>query len=478
MPDDKKTLGADYGATPRNGFSELILRLGTRGIVLVLFLIAAIAILVFWLFAAKKQSSAAEETADTVVSVRVAIADRQSIAAEVTALGTIFPQKEATVSAKLAAPIKQMPLLRNKTVREGDVIATLESRDIQTQRAEAAAALEEAKLNEHAVVTGSIPQTSAQDEKALHDARANLANARAVYDRRKALFDQGGISKKDLDASQLALTTAESDLRLAESTARLHATATQPNDRALAASRVAQAQQRLASLDTQLSYGTIRAPFSGVITEQFQFEGEFASAGGKLFTIGDVREVIVKAPVADTVAARLKNGETARVYPQDLPGEEMIGVISLVSKGSDPQSRSVEIWVRLKNEAGRLRANSAAKVVLATAKAEDVIVVPSAAVTLGATNGDAGTVMVVDEESIAHETKVTVGIRTLDRVEITSGLKGGEKVVIEGNYALPDKAKVEVSEAEKEGDQSEENKTNDKEDKKEDLPKSKPGEKR
>jgi RND family efflux transporter MFP subunit len=185
-----------------------------------------------------------------------------------------------------------------------------------------------------------------------------------------------------------------------------------------------------------------------VITEQFQFEGEFASPGGKLFTIGDVSEVIVKAPVADTVAAQLKVGETAKVFPQESPGEEMVGVISLVSKGSDPQSRAVEVWVNLRNEGGRLRANSAAKVVLTTSKAEDAIVVPAAAVTLEETTGNEGKVMVVDDDSIAHETKVTVGIRTLDRVEITSGLKGGESVVVEGSYALPDGSKVKISEPE------------------------------
>jgi hypothetical protein len=69
--------------------------------------------------------------------------------------------------------------------------------------------------------------------------------------------------------------------------------------------------------------------------------------------------------------------------------------------------------------------------------------------------------MVVDEESIAHETKVTVGIRTKDKMEITSGLKGGETIVIEGNYALPDGAKVEVGEEEedKNGDNEEKNDT-------------------
>lgn len=448
MPDNNKTPATGSEAHRRSVLSERALRLGRRGIFVALLLAVAVAALIVWLLGGKKDPSAAEESEEVIVSVRVAKAERQPIAQEITALGTIFPRKEATVSAKIAAPIKTMPLVRNKPVREGDVIATLESRDLQAQRAEAANALQEAKLNQRGLTSGTIPQTNAQDQKTLRDALANLANARAVYERRKVLFDQGGISKKDLDASELAMTSAENDLRLAESTARLHTTATQPNDLAVAASRVAQAEQRLATLDSQVSYSIIRAPFAGVITDQFQFEGEFASPGGKLFTIGDVSEVIVKAPVADTVAAQLKVGETAKILPQESPGEELTGVISLVSNGSDPQSRTVEVWVNLKNEGGRLRSNSAAKVVLATSKTEDAVVVPDAAVTLDATNGNEGKVMVVDDESVAHETKVTVGIRTLDRVEITSGLKGGETVVVEGSYALPDGSKVKISEPE------------------------------
>ena len=57
--------------------------------------------------------------------------------------------------------------------------------------------------------------------------------------------------------------------------------------------------------------------------------------------------------------------------------------------------------------------------------------------------------MVVDAANVAHETKVTVGIRTADKIEITAGLQGGETVVIEGNYALPDGAKVEVGKGQK-----------------------------
>src|SRR6266852_3806871 len=96
-------------------------------------LIAVLIAIIVWLWSSKKQ--AAEEEAAVVVSVRVAKAERDSIAAEVTALGTIFPRHEATVSSKIPGQLKQVALLKNKAVREGEVIATLESRDIQAQRA-------------------------------------------------------------------------------------------------------------------------------------------------------------------------------------------------------------------------------------------------------------------------------------------------------------------------------------------------------
>ena len=416
-------------------------------------LFLGVVLLVLWL-SGRRAESESEEKEAVVVSVRVAKAERGPISAEVSAIATIVPKEVATISPKINAQIKSMALLRNKTVRAGDVIATLEARDIQAQRAEAAAALEEAEANARLVSGGTIPETASQDEKALRDARASVANARATLERRRVLYDQGGISKKDLEASELALTMAESDLRVAETAARLHETATNPNNRTMAASKVKQAQDRLAALDTQLSYATIRAPLTGFVTEQFQFEGEYAAAGAKLLTIADVSEVIVKAPFADNVAAQLKPGDPAKILPlqsaETEEGEEINGRISLVSRAGDPQNRTVEVWVNLNNKDGRLRAAAAAKMVVSTDTESEAVIVPTSAVTLEATNADEGTVMVVDEKSIAHEQKVTVGIRAGDRVQILSGLKGGETVVIEGNYALPDESKVEVSEGEQE----------------------------
>jgi Cu(I)/Ag(I) efflux system membrane fusion protein len=99
--------------------------------------------------------------------------------------------------------------------------------------------------------------------------------------------------------------------------------------------------------------------------------------------------------------------------------------------------------VTLANGDGKLRANGAAQVTIAANSKNDAVVVPASALTLETSNANEGTVMVVDDQNVAHETKVTIGIRTPDKVEIVEGLKGGETVVVEGNYALPNGTKVE-----------------------------------
>jgi len=262
-----------------------IVLIGTAALVVLL-----LAVLIIWRL--KRSGPEAEPEVTPTVSVKVVKAEKGNIAAQVTAVGTIWPREKADVGAKISAQIKQMPLLKNKLVRAGEVIAVLESRDLQAQRAEAVAALNEARANERSLVTGTIPKTNAEDQKALLDARAKVNNARAVYERRRALFEKGGISKKDLDESQLDLTTAEDELRLEEQTVALRSRSLNPNDRRLAEARTAQAQQHLATLDAQLSYATIRSPITGIVTDQFQYEGEFASAGGKLVTIADTSTVI------------------------------------------------------------------------------------------------------------------------------------------------------------------------------------------
>jgi multidrug efflux pump subunit AcrA (membrane-fusion protein) len=436
-----------------------------RNAILIIAVIAVVifglTVLIIWRWKKSKAETEAEVT--PVVSVKVAQAEKDNIAAQVVAVGTIWPREKADVGAKVSAQIKKMALLKNKVVRAGEVIAVLESRDLQAQRAEAVAALNQSRAEERSLVTGTIPKTNAEDQKLLNDARAKVNNARHLYERRRTLYEQGGISQKDVEAAQLDLTTAEDELRLEEQTVALRGRSLNPNDRALASAKTAQAEQHLSTLDAQLSYATIRAPITGIVTDQYQYEGEFAAAGGKLVTIADTSTVIVKAPFSDTAAAQLKAGDAARVVPTDTSAEEMKGQITLLSRSSDPTNRTVEVWVTLANGAGKLRANGAAQVTVMANSKDDAIVVPASAVTLEASNADEGTVMIVDKQNVARERKVTVGVRSGDKMEITEGLAEGDTVVIEGNFALPDGTKVEIAkdEEDKEGEKDKDKKDKD-----------------
>jgi len=397
MSPDEKTGTEESGAD-----SESLQRLDAqkrrpidqRNFVLGVAVIALIALTLIVLIVWRLKRSATEQEAEVTptVSVKVVKAEKGSIAAQVSAVGTIWPHEKADVGAKISAQIKSMALLKNKPVRAGEVIAVLESRDLQAQRAEAIGALNEARANERSLITGTIPKTDAEDQKALLDARAKVNTARATYERRRVLFENGGISKKDLEASQLELTTAEDELRLDEQTVALRARSLNPNDRALAEARTAQAQQRVATLDAQLSYATIRSPITGIVTDQFQYEGEFASAGGKLVTIADTSTVIVKAPFSDTAVGQLNTGDAATVLPTDASAEEMHGKVTLLGRSSDPTNRTVEVWVTLGNDGGKLRANGAAQVTIFADSKNDAVVVPTAAVTLDASNANEGTV--------------------------------------------------------------------------------------
>jgi RND family efflux transporter MFP subunit len=297
----------------------------------------------------------------------------------------------------VAGQLVDTRLLVNQTVRRGEVLAVLDAADFY------------------------------QAERELRQARTAVTHAAALAERRHTLFIQGGISRKDLDQADFELAGAREDLRAAQrAVATLSGTGGGSSD--------ADASGR----------ATVRAPFAGMITRQLQFQGEFVPEDTPLFELADTSLFIVKANFPDTLASLLTEGSTATVEDDAFPGSPVTGRITLVGRTTDPASRTREVWVQVDAPGDQLRAGDAARVT-ATTRAEAVaVVVPVAAVQLEASNGTAGTVMVVDAESQAHATPVKTGLRAGDMLQIVEGLSGGETVVVEGNYALPDHTRVAV----------------------------------
>jgi len=428
----------------------------SKPIVIAAIVIAAIVLGVLFIYLRRDQTAAEpEKKEEAVVSVKVAKAEKDTISSEISAPGTVAPAEQSTVASTISAQIIQMRLLKNEVVQKGEVLAVLASQDLRAQRDEAQAALNEAKLNLETLEKVTIPQTSAQTEKDLSDAKANLDNVRATYERRKVLYQKGGISLKELEASELAVTNADNAYRLVQKNAGLNRSAVNPNARSIAEARIKQAQDKLKAIEVQANMAEIKAPITGVVTDQFQFEGEFAASGAKLLTISDLSEVIIKAQFADTVVASLKTGDAVSVYPTSAPDERMTGRVTLVSRSSDPQNRTVEVWARFGNPRGLLIAGGVVQFVVTNDTVDGAIVIPLAAVTLSASNADEGTVMTVSDDSIAHETKVKIGIKQGDKVQIAEGLNGGETVVVEGNYGLPDGTRVEIAKDDEAGNDKE-----------------------
>lgn len=382
--------------------------------------------------------------AKPVVRVQTAKAEFKPISRDFTAVGTITSARQAVVSANSAGQVTGLGILRNAFVRQGQLLATIDTRDLRAREKEAEAMLNEATLNAESLKSSSIPQASIQADKDLRDARASVDNARNLFQRRKDLYEKGGISLKDLEASQLALTQAEANLKFVERSRDLRTDTSNTLDLRSAEARIAQAERRIKTLQAQISLAEVRAPISGIVIDQTLFDGEYANPGQNILTIADTTEVIVKAGFPDTVLSGIKQGDPVTVQPKDLPGENMVGKVSLISRSTDPSNRTSEIWVRLANGSGRLRIGGAADVVISGDLKADALVVPASAVVLDAPDSNAGIVMVVDKQMVAHERKVTVGIKSGDIMQIVSGLKAGETVVTDGNYALPDGTKVVV----------------------------------
>lgn len=372
------------------------------------------------------------------VAVTLSKVRKGRIEAHANAVGTLFPRVQVSVSSKLSAPIQQMELLRNRRVSQGQVIAVQETRDLQSQRDEALAALNEQVVAAQVLQGGAQPLADATAARDLADARANEASARALFERRKGLYQKGGIALRDLDVSRLAYENSLHSLALTRQTVKLRKTAIDPNDRNAAAAKINSARERVQTLNTQISYGTLLAPISGTVTDQLAFQGEFLAAGAKLMTITDLSTIILKTPFPDEVAAQLKVGDPVVVNPSDRKTSIQARVSSIASTG-DPTNRSVEVWVYLH---GNLRPGGSARVTVTTARVDGATLVDRSAVNFDSTGATTGKVMVVDKDSTAHQRTIHTGILSPTEVEVKSGLKPGDIVVKDGSFALPDGSSV------------------------------------
>lgn len=356
----------------------------------------------------------ASEEAPTV-TVQVDAAEKEPIHRMVTSDAILYPRDQAAIVPRISAPVKKFYVDRGSPVHAGQLLAELDNTDLQGSVTENQGGYQQAEASYQSAV-----QKAEQD---LQLAKEQLDAQQKLFDSRQALYKQGAVSAKDVQDANIALTQAQSQYAVAQKQYDLKA----------AEGQLTAAKGKTASAEAQLGYARIVSPINGVVTDRPVYAGETAPSGSAILTVMDLSQVVARAHVSQEEAALLKVGDTATLTQPGQPGS-FPGKVTLVSPALDPNSTTVEVWVQAANPTGKLKPGSNVRAAIVSQTVPNAVVAPAAALL---TDPDGITsVIVLDSDNKPHKQHVKVGIRNGDDVQITDGLKGGERVVTVGAFEL------------------------------------------
>jgi multidrug efflux pump subunit AcrA (membrane-fusion protein) len=403
----------------------------------------AVALLLVGCGGAKK----AADEAEPPTPVQVDNVTRGPIDVIVEADAVIYPIDQANVTPKISAPVRRVLVNRGDHVKAGQLVAELENRDLVSAVAESKSQVDQATASLRAITGGSVPEDRNKAEADVKAAEATYEAAKRVYESRVDLQKQGALARKLVDDAQVAMAQAQSAL----ATARGHLTAVR-NFNGTGQIDVAKAQAAAAKAhyDSALvasSYAEIRSPINGVVSDRPVYPGEMVTPGSPLISIVNISKVIAKANIPIKDAQAIKLGKQATIISGS---EQLNGTVTVVSPAVNPGTTTVEVWVQADNPGELFKPGAAVHVSIRADLLQDVLLVPTSAIL----NFDEGgeKVMVVGKDKLAHERKVTVGIREGARAQILTGVAEGEQVITTGGLGLDDKAKVEIKEGDDDDD--------------------------
>jgi HlyD family secretion protein len=386
---------------------------------------------------AKKE--AAEATAPA--PVQVTSVTQATIRRIVNGDGVLFPQDQANVIPKITAPVQKFFVRRGDHVKQGQLIAELENRDLVAAAAESKSAIDQAESNLRATEGSTIPDAVAKAQTDLEAARQARDAAKKVLDSREQLVKEGALAARLVDESRLAYAQAQSQYQAAEEHLKTFQGVGKEEQIKSAAVQVQTAKAHYESQQAQVAYSKVVSPMSGVVADRPLNEGDIAAPGMPLLTIMDISRVVARINVPQADASSLKVGQTAIVTQTD-SSEQTEGKVMVVSPSTDPNTTTVQVWVQIPNSDERLKPGTTVHASIVTEEFKAASVVPVAAILPGEEGGTA--VLTVSADSIAHQKSVKLGVREGNQVQILSGVTPGEEVVVVGGLGVDDKTKVKV----------------------------------
>jgi HlyD family secretion protein len=333
------------------------------------------------------------------LDVPVVTAAQGVIAARVVGPGTVQSRVPVTLSSRISATVTQVNVDVGDAVRAGQLLLTLDDRDLSARRG---------------VVSGQQAALLRNTEGAragLAKAQADLELARIRLRRDTELSTQGFVSQAVVDASKAALDAAAAGVDAAQ---------------AGLAARQADAQtlaQEARYADATLSYTHIVAPMDGVVVQRLGEVGSMVAPGTPLLRLVDPRLLWVATRVDESVVARVHPGQGANIRLRT--GELMHGTVARIARQSDAATRELDVHVAFDTVPQRFAIDQEAEVSIAVGE-DHGILVPLAALVRDA-GGRQGVLRV--EDGRARFQAVETAGADATRVLVRKGLAGGEPIV-------------------------------------------------
>ena len=385
----------------------------------------------------KKEGAEAEAPAP----VQVTAVTQDTIRRIVTGDGMLFPRDQASVMPKIASPVQKFYVNRGDHVKQGQLLAVLESRDLTAQAAEGQGAMDQAESNLRTTSGASVPEALVKAQTDVDADRQAMDAAKKVLDSRDGLFKEGALARRQVDEALVSYTQAKGQFEAAQEHLKVLQAVAKDEQIKTASAQVDSAKAHHQSLEAQLSYARILSPIGGVVADRPLYAGEMATPGTPLLTVMDISRVVARVSVPQSQAATVQVGHPATITQVD-SGQEVPGKVIVVSPATDPASTTVQVWVEAENPGEKLKPGASVHAVIITEMFKAATVVPVAAILPGEEKGTA--VLTVGADSTAHKKQVELGVREGDKVQILTGVRPGEEVVVVGGLGVDDKAKVKV----------------------------------
>jgi HlyD family secretion protein len=390
--------------------------------------------------------SPAEKEKEPVVTVRTAVAAKQTISQFVSAEAVVFPVKQATVAPKITSTVAEFKVQRGSRVKQGQVLAILENKDLAAQAEASKGDFEQADATYAITVNSGLPQQVQKADLDAVAAKSAFDAAQKIAESRKDLYQQGAIPRRDLDSADVALAQARSQNEQAQK--QLTDLQRMGKEQLLRAAKGTKesAEGHYRAATTQLSYSEVRSPIDGVVTDRPLYVGDLAIANQPILTVMDISSLVAKAHIPQSDAAELKVGDAAQIKPSSEAGAEAVeGRVTLVSPALDPGSTTLEVWVETRKPTSLLKPGMTVNIEVVAKSVKDALAVPTAVIF---ENPDGKPyVLVAGADKKAHQKIVQLGVRNSEMTQVTEGINAGQAIIVSGGYAVPDGTAIEIEKA-------------------------------